>query len=79
MFPMQGTWVWFLVGEIGSHMPRSVTKKKKKMPVSYRKQTYGYQRESETGINWEFGINRHTTIYKISNRDLLCSSENNIQ
>ena len=30
-----------------------------------RKQTYGYQGVREGGINWEIGIDAHTTIYKI--------------
>ena len=33
----------------------------------HRKQIYGYQK-GKTGINQEFGIKIHTTIYKIDNQ-----------
>ena len=41
---------------------------KQKQTHRYRKQTYGYQRGKgggEGGINQEFGVHIHTTIYKI--------------
>ena len=39
----------------------------------HRKQIYGYQRgKGRGGINWEFGINRYTSLYiKQINRDIL--------
>ena len=37
--------------------------------------TYGYQGENMRGeINYEFGINIYTTIYKIDNNDLSYST-----
>ena len=38
-----------------------------------RERAYGYQRGKGGGINWEFGINRCTLLYKkqINNMDLL--------
>ena len=31
----------------------------------HREQTHGYQRGRNVGINWEFGINGYTLMYKI--------------
>jgi len=39
---------------------------KQKQTHRHRKQTYGYQQRNREGgeINWEFGINIHTVLYK---------------
>ena len=36
---------------------------KQKQTHRHRKQTYGYQRETGGGINWEFGIDIYTLLY----------------
>ena len=46
-----------------------------------RKQTYGYQRGRERGINQEIGFNIYTLLYikQITNKDLLYSTGNSTQ
>ena len=54
---------------------------KQKQTHRHRKQTYGYQRGKRRGrdILGVWDSQRHTTIYKINNKDLLHSTGNYIQ
>ena len=53
---------------------------KQKMTHRHRIQTVVTKGESlEGGINQEFGINIHPTLYKINNKDLLDSTRNYIK
>ena len=48
---MQGGWVWFLVGELRSHMPCNVAKKKKKRKFK-NKDTFKKTRKMIKIIFW---------------------------
>ena len=49
---MRGVWVWFLVGELRSHMPCSVAKKKKKERKFKNKDTFKKTRKMIKIIFW---------------------------
>ena len=54
---------------------------KQKQSHRCKKQTYGYWRAREEGINWETEIGIYTLLYikQITNKDLLYSAENSTQ
>ena len=40
---------------------------KQKYRQRHREQAYGYQGGRLGGMNWEIGVDMHTTVYKIGN------------